>query len=92
MVSPSGRVPEWDPDWFFAATEAFSDGTSDLGFFSEVSIFIRFFGIENKSWGCLRGRQALRAPPPPGARLAGLWTTCPLPGLARVLRGSLLVH
>ena len=38
--SPFGRVPEWAPDWFFVATEACGGGASDLGFFSEVSIFI----------------------------------------------------
>ena len=51
MVSPFGRVLERAPDWFFVATEAYGGETSDLGFFSEVSIFIRTFGIGNKSRG-----------------------------------------
>jgi hypothetical protein len=45
------------------ATEACGGETSDLGFFSEVSIFIRFFGIGNKSRRCPRGPQALKARP-----------------------------
>ena len=43
--SPSGRVPERAPDWFFVALEACGGGTPDLGFFSEISIFIRVFGV-----------------------------------------------
>ena len=62
MISPSGRVPEQAPDWFFLATEAFGSGTSDLGFFLEVSIFIRIFGIENKSRRCPRDPEARGAP------------------------------
>ena len=31
------RVLEWDPDWFFMATEACGGGTPDLGFFPGVS-------------------------------------------------------
>ena len=45
MVSPSGRVLERAPDWFFVATEAYDGGNSDLGFFSEVHVFIRIFGV-----------------------------------------------
>ena len=63
MVSPSGRVPEWALDWFFRATEAYSGGTSDLGFFSGVSIFIGIFGIGNKLGGFPRGPQAIGVRP-----------------------------
>ena len=51
MVSPSGRVPKRALDWFFVATEACGGGTSDLGFFLNVSIFIGIFGVGNKSGG-----------------------------------------
>ena len=47
----------------YVAIEACGSGTSDLGFFSEVSIFIRIFGIGNKSRRCPRGPQPLRARP-----------------------------
>ena len=40
MDSPSGRVPERDPGWFFVAIEACDSGTPDLGLFLAVSIFI----------------------------------------------------
>ena len=43
--SPFGRVPEWAPDWFFVATEACGGGTSHLGFFLGVWVFIGIFGI-----------------------------------------------
>ena len=43
--SPSGRVPEQGPDWLFMATEACGGGTSDLGLFLGVYVFIRFFGV-----------------------------------------------
>ena len=36
-------------DWFSVATEACGDGTPDLGYFLEVSVYIRGFGVENKS-------------------------------------------
>ena len=45
-------------DWFLVATEASGSGTPDLGFFLEVSVYIRGFGVENKSGGspgCPRG-------------------------------------
>ena len=51
MGSPSGRVPERAPDWFFVATEACGGGTPDLGFFSGVSIFIGIVGVGNKLGG-----------------------------------------
>ena len=61
--SPSGRVPGRAPERFLVATEACGGGTSDLGFFLEVSIFIRIFGVGNKSRRCPRGPQALRVRP-----------------------------
>ena len=42
--SPSGGVPERGLDWFFVAIEACGGGTSHLGFFLMVSLFIGFFG------------------------------------------------
>ena len=51
MVSPSGRVPERAPDWFFVATEARGGRTPDLGLFLGVLVFIGIFGVENKSGG-----------------------------------------
>ena len=41
--SPSGRVPEQGPDWFSVATEACGGGTSHLGLFLGVYVFIGFF-------------------------------------------------
>ena len=38
-------------DWFSVATQAYGGGTPDLGFFLEVSVYIRGFGVENKSGG-----------------------------------------
>ena len=42
---PSGRVPERGLDWFFVAIEVCSGGTSNLGLFLGVSVFIGFFGV-----------------------------------------------
>ena len=65
------------------ATEACGGGTSDLGFFLEVWVYMRGVGVENKSGGspgCPRGREARpgggRAPHPrgqPGTLLAQLF-------------------
>ena len=63
MVSPSGRVPEWAPDWFLVATEACGGGTPDLGFFSEVSVYIRTFGVGITSGESTRHPQARGARP-----------------------------
>ena len=57
---PSGRVPEQGPDWFLVATEASGGGTPDLGYFLEVSVFIRPDGIENKLGGPTRESRAPR--------------------------------
>ena len=48
---PSGRVPEQDPDWFLVATEACGGGTPDLAYVLEVWVYIRGFGVGNKSGG-----------------------------------------
>ena len=42
MDSPSGRVPERAPDWFFVATEACGGRTPDL---SSVMGFLGFIGV-----------------------------------------------
>jgi hypothetical protein len=69
MVSPSGRVPEQAPDWFFVATEACGGVTSDLGLFLEVLVFIGGVGVGDKSRGPTRRQQgrgrALGGRPPP---------------------------
>ena len=49
--APSGRVPEQGPDWFLVATEACGSGTPDLGYVLGVSVYIRGFGVGNKSGG-----------------------------------------
>ena len=92
MVSPSGRVPEWAPNWFFVATQAYGGGTSDLGFFSGVSVFIGIFGVGLTSGGSPshprdRGRaQGGRERPPPS------WMARDSSGPTLLLRGLLLVH
>ena len=45
MIPPSGGVPEQGLDWFLVATEPCGSGTSDLGLFLMVSLFIGFFGV-----------------------------------------------
>ena len=54
MISPSGRVPEQAPDWFFVATEACGGGTPDLGFFLGVFGFIGGVGVREGSRGATR--------------------------------------
>ena len=57
---PSDRVPERAPGRFLVATEACGGGTPDLGYVLGVSVYIRGFGVENKSGGssgCPRGRE-----------------------------------
>ena len=53
MDSPSGRGPEWSPERFLVDTEACGGGTSDLGYFLEVWVFIGEVGVE-KSQGAPR--------------------------------------
>ena len=78
MVSPSGRVPEQGPDWFFVALEVFGGGTPDLGYVLEVWVYIRGVGVGNKSGGSPtrpqgRGRaQGGRARPHPRGCLGTL--------------------
>ena len=48
MDSPSDRVPERALERILVATKACGDGTPDLGYFLEVSVFIGGFGVENK--------------------------------------------
>jgi hypothetical protein len=72
MISPFGRVPEQGLDWFFVATEACDGGTSNVGLFLGVSVFIGFFSIS------FTRRWASRGPPPTRvcrgvARLGVLW-------------------
>ena len=38
-------------DWFAVATEACGGRTPDLGYFLEVWVYIRGFGVESKSGG-----------------------------------------
>ena len=48
-------------DWFSVAMEASGSGTPDLGYVLGVSVYIRGFGVENKSGGslgCPQGREA----------------------------------
>ena len=42
-------MPEQGPDWFLVATEACGGGTPDLGYVLGVSLYIRGFGVGNKS-------------------------------------------
>ena len=51
MDSPSDRVPERAPDWFFVAIEACGGGTPDLGSVLEVWGYIRSVGVGGKSGG-----------------------------------------
>ena len=44
-------MPEQGPDWFLVATEACGRGTHDLGYVLRVSVYIRGFGVGNKSGG-----------------------------------------
>ena len=65
---PSGRVLEQGPDWFLVATEACGGETPDLGYFLEVSVYTRGFGVGNKSGGSPRQPQGRgRAPTLVGA-------------------------
>ena len=63
MDSPSGRVPERAPDWFFVATEASGGGTPDLGFFWGVSEFIGIYGGGIASVGPMGRSQACTVRP-----------------------------
>ena len=58
-------MPEQGPDWFLVATQACGGGTPDLGYVLGVSVYIRSFGVENKSGG-------LRAAHEGGGRAQGV--------------------
>ena len=72
------------------ATEVCGGGTPDLGLFLEVSIFIRIFGVGNKSRGAMRRRQTRGARP--RGRFPGLWWPRDSSGPTPMLPGLLLVH
>ena len=66
-----------DSVWFSVAIEACGCETPDLGYVLGVSVYIRGFGVENKSGGspgCPRGREARPHPRgQPGTLLAQLF-------------------
>ena len=62
MDSPSDTVPERAPDWFLVATEACGGGTPDLGYVLGFFVYIRGFGVGNKSGG-LRGSHEVEGAP-----------------------------
>ena len=74
------------------ATEACGGGTSDLGYFLEVSVFIGIFGVGFTSGGS-PSRPRGRGPRPGGwARPLPSWTARDSSGPTPMLRGLLLVH
>ena len=73
MDPPSGRVPEQGLDWFSVAIEACGGGTTNLGLFLGVYIFIGILGIENKSGESTRGPQGRGACPHPCGGLGTPW-------------------
>ena len=77
---PLQQGAETGLDWFSVAIEACGGGTPDLGFFLEVSVYIRGFDVKNKSGGPTRRRQGW------GGALGG-GALHPCGGL-----GTLLVH
>ena len=83
--SPSGRVPEQGPDWFLVSTEACGGGTPDLGYVLGVSVYIRGFGVGNKSGG-LRGGHKVGGRAPPS------WVPRDSSGPTLLLHGLLLVQ
>ena len=52
--SPLRQGAEHGPDWFSVATEACGGRTLDLGYVLEVWVYIRGFGVGNKSGGSPR--------------------------------------
>ena len=92
MVSPSGRMPKWAPDWFFVAIEACGGGTPDLGLFLGFLVFIGIIGVENMSGGPTRQPQGRGARPRGGGRPPPLWWPRDSSGPTLVLRGLFLVH
>ena len=88
---PPGRVPEQGPDWFLVPTEACGGETPDLGYVLGVSVYIRGFGVENKSGG-LRDIHEAGARPGGWARPPPSWAARDSSRLLLVLRGLLLVQ
>ena len=84
--SPSGRVPEQGPDWFLVATEACGGGTSDLGYFLEVSVFTGISGVGLTSGGV--PESSTRQGGAPSTLLDGSGLFWP----NSLLQGILLVH
>ena len=62
MIPPSGRLPKKGPDWFLVDTEAFGDGTSDLGLPTGVLEYLEIYRMKR------RCRRSTSGPPPRGAR------------------------
>ena len=89
MISPTCRVPERAPNWFFMATEACGGGTSDLGLFLMVSLFIGFFGVGITRRWASRWAQPTGAHLGPLARPSVLWPTHSPSGHSTKIRGSL---
>ena len=59
MGSPSGRVPEQGPDWFFVALEVCSGGTPDIYSILEVFGYVGIYGCRKYVGGATgvpRGR------------------------------------
>ena len=74
------------------ATEACGGGTSDLGYFLGVSVFIGIFGVGFTSGGSPSRPQG-RGPRPRGwGRPPPSWTARDSSGPTLLLRGLLLVH
>src|SRR3989337_2401417 len=79
-------------DWFLVAIEAYSGGTSDLGYFLGVSVFIGIFGVGFTSGGS-PSRPRGRGPLPGGwARPPPSWTARDSSGPTLLLQRLLLVH
>ena len=57
MISPSGWEPEWDPDWFFVATEACGGGTPDLGSFRRFGYLLEYLALESRQEGSRGGHR-----------------------------------
>ena len=73
---------EQGPDWFLVATEACGGGTPDLGYVLGVSVYIRGFGIGNKSGGLRGGHEV-------GGRVQGVGRTSHPPGCLGTLLANL---
>ena len=82
MVSPSGRVPKQDPDWFFMATEACVGGTPDLFCSPIVLGYMDIYIGERSTSGEPRGAHegGGRTPLPRAFLVAFLTWTPSLPG------------